>query len=78
MAETSTQEAETIQVAWGCFPSWDSHPSLMGPLPPSPAEQGDTDSLLLPGVETAPSLCSLFIEEDASFLFWQPVCGSLE
>lgn len=71
-AETSTQEAETIQVAWRCcFPSWDSHPSLTGPLPPS-AEQGDTDSLLLPQCWN----CSFSL----LLLRWirQPIHGSLE
>lgn len=70
-AETSTQEAETIQVAWRCcFPSWDSHPSLIGPLPPS-AEQGGTYSLLLPQGWKCSSSLLLFVEE-------LPIHGSLE
>ena len=71
-AETSTQEAETIRVAWRCcFPSWDSHPTLTGPLPPS-AEPGDTDSSLLPQRWN----CSFSL----LLLRWirQPIHGSLE
>lgn len=78
-AETSTLEAETIQVAEECFPNWDSHPSLIGPLPSSPAEQSNIDSLILPRAETKPSLYSLSSEEDASsFLLRHPLHGSLE
>lgn len=68
-AETSTQEAETIQVASRCcFPSWDSHPSRLGH---SLHLRNKVTHILCfcPRAETAPSLLRRIR---------QPIQGSLE